>query len=198
MEGYMENAQGHQVPLDQVKEIDRVRHELVLEKVVLFKALRLELRDLKADTMGDIEAFVQLSAEKYGAKVGGDKGNVTLWSYDGKYKLQRQISEHLMFGEQLKAAKALIDECIKEWTKDSRSELKALIDDAFQVDKEGRINTGRILGLRRLKIEDERWKMAMEAISDSLQVVGSKAYVRLYERQTDGSYAAISLDMATV
>jgi hypothetical protein len=198
MEGYMENARGHQVPLDQVKEIDRVRHELVLEKVELFRAMRQELRDLKADTMGDIEAFVQLSGEKYGVKVGGDKGNITLMSYDGKYQIKRQISEHLAFGEQLQAAKELIDECIKEWTQGSRTELRALINDAFQVDKEGRINTGRILGLRRLKIDDERWARAMDAISDSLQVVGSKAYVRIYERNADGSYSAVALDMAKV
>ena len=198
MDGFMQNAQGHWVPLDQVKEIDQARDEVVMELVTEFQAMRMAMRDLKVKAMSDIQAFVQLSGEQYGAKLGGEKGNVTLMSFDGRYKLVRQISEHLAFDERLQAAKALIDECIKEWTSGSRGEIQALINDAFQVDKTGRINTSRILGLRRLDIVDERWKQAMEAISDSLQVVGSKAYVRLYERQTDGSYTQLSLDMATV
>ena len=138
-------------------------------------------------------------SEQYDAQIGGPKGNVTLISFDGRFKLRRQISENLSFDERLQAAKALIDECIKDWTQGSRTELQALVNDAFQVDKEGRINTGRILGLRRLKIEDDRWLRAMDAISDSLQVTGTTAYVRLYERQgmTD-RYVSVPLDMAGV
>jgi len=196
--GYMEDAQGRLVPLDQVKEIDLTRHELVMELVEQFLTLREQMRDLKSKIMDDVESFVQLSAEQYGAKIGGKKGNVSLVSFDGRYKVVRQISEHLTFDERLQAAKELIDQCIKEWTEGSNTKIQALVNDAFDVDKQGRINTGRILGLRRLKIDDDRWRSAMDAISDSLQVTGSKAYVRLYERRDDGSYKALPLDMAAI
>lgn len=199
MEGYRKNALGHLVPVDKIAPIDLARDELVVEKAIKIKALQADLRRLKAEIMGDIEAFVALAAEKYGANIGGQKGNVTLMSFDGRYKLRRQIGENLTFDERLQAAKALIDECIREWTEGSRTELQALINDAFQVDKEGRINTARILGLRRLNIEDARWLRAMEAISDSLQVSGTTAYFRLYERQGDGErYASVPLDMAAI
>ncbi|PKN06638.1 MAG: sulfate transporter [Deltaproteobacteria bacterium HGW-Deltaproteobacteria-8] len=198
LEGYMENAQGHQVPLDQVKDIDRARHELVMEKVVKVKAMHELLAKLKAELMADVGAFVSLSAERYGAKMGGNKGNVTLLSFDGKFKISRQVAEHITFDERLQAAKDLIDECLKDWTQGARSEIQALIDQAFQVDKEGRISTTRILGLRRLDITDERWLRAMQAIGDSIQVTGTKSYVRVYERQDSGAYTAIPLDMAAV
>ncbi len=198
MEGYMENAQGHQVPLAQVQEIDKARHELVMEKVAKVKAMHELLGKLKVELMADVGAFVALSAERYGAKVGGDKGNVTLLSYDGKFKIARQVAEHITFDERLQAAKALIDECLKDWTQGTRSEIQALIDQAFQVDKEGKISTTRILGLRRLDITDERWLGAMQAIGDSIQVTGTKSYVRIYERQESGAYTAIPLDMAAV
>lgn len=199
MEGYRENALGHLVPVDQIQPIDLARDELVVEKARKIKAMQEELKRLKAEIMGDVEAFISMSAEQYGVLIGGQKGNVTLISFDGRFKLRRQISENLSFDELLQAAKALIDECIKDWTQGSRTELQALVNDAFQVDKEGRINTGRILGLRRLKIEDDRWLRAMDAISDSLQVTGTTAYVRLYERQgmTD-RYVSVPLDMAGV
>ncbi|MBU1041300.1 MAG: DUF3164 family protein [Proteobacteria bacterium] len=198
LEGYMENAQGHQVPVAQVQEIDMARHELVMEKVAKVQAMHEQLARLKAELMADVGAFVTLSAERYGAKVGGHKGNVTLLSYDGRYKIARQVAEHITFDERLQAAKSLIDECLRDWTKDSSSEIQALIDQAFQVDKEGRISTTRILGLRRLDITDERWRTAMQAIGDSIQVTGSKSYVRVYKRQESGAYTAISLDMASI
>jgi hypothetical protein len=198
MEGYKKNAAGHLVPLEQIQPIDLARDELVVEKAEKIKAAQEMIRKLKAEIMGDIEAFVSLAAQKYDAQVGGQKGNVTLMSFDGRYKLRRQISENLSFDERLQAAKALIDECIREWTKGSRTELQALINDAFQVDREGKINTGRILGLRRLNIDDDRWLRAMEAISDSLQVTGTTAYFRLYERVAGDRYTAVPLDMASV
>jgi len=198
MEGYMENAQGHQVPLAQVKEIDKLRHDLVMEKVLKFKLMRTALADLKSEIMADVGAFIALSAEKYEVKIGGNKGNVTLLSYDGKYKLVRQMAEDITFGEQLQAAKALIDECLRDWTQGARSELRALVDQAFQVDKEGNLSTTRILGLRRLEISDGRWLRAMQAISDSIQVTGTKPYVRVYERGESGAYAPVPLDIAVL
>jgi len=77
--------------------------------------------------------------------VGGRKGNITLTPFDGKYRIVRSVSDRLEFDERLQAAKALIDECIKEWTESSRSEIRALIGNAFQVDKASRINAKRIL-----------------------------------------------------
>lgn len=198
MEGYMENAQGHQVPLAQVQEIDKARHELVMEKVAKAKAMRKALAELKAEIMDDVGAFIALSAEKYEVKVGGNKGNVTLLSFDGRYKIVRQVAENITFDERLQAAKALIDECLRDWTKDARSEIQAIIDQAFLADKEGNLSTSRVLGLRRLKITDDRWLRAMQAIGDSIQVTGTKPYVRVYERKDNGSYTAIPLDMAAV
>ena len=53
-------------------------------------------------------------------------------------------------------AKALVDECIQDWSAGSRDEIKVLVNDSFYVDKTDKINTQRILGLRRLNIEDEK------------------------------------------
>ncbi|MFH2064960.1 MAG: DUF3164 family protein [Pseudomonadota bacterium] len=196
---YMEDAQGRLVPSSMVSEIDKCRNALVIELVDAAKRMRTELSGFKARSMGDVAAFVDLSAERYGVKLGGRKGNISLVSYDGKRKIQVAISEHLIFDERLQAAKKLIDECITEWAENSRDEIKALINDAFQVDKEGRINTNRVLGLRRLDIRDPKWLLAMQAITDSLQVIGSKTYFRIYERTgPDEKWEAIPLDLAAL
>jgi len=145
-----------------------------------------------------IAAFVQLSADRYDVSLGGKKGNVTLHSFDGQYRVNLAMQDTLVFDEGLLAAKALIDECINEWTEGSRTELKTLINAAFQVDKEGNISTARVLGLRRLAIKDDKWQRAMDALSDSLQVHTSKQFVRIYERGQDGEYQLMNLDIAKV
>lgn len=194
---YWRDAKGNLTPTELVKEIDKARDALVHEWVERGRDLSKAISHFKEGIFGDVQAFIELSAEKYGAKVGGNKGNVTLFSYDGKYKIQRAINESLQFDERIQAAKVLIDECLNEWSEGSRPELKALIERAFNVDKEGNLNTSRILGLRRVDIQAPRWQNAMQAISESVQVVSSKAYVRLYERVGESEqYVPIALDVA--
>lgn len=196
IEGYMENNQGHLVPKETIPEVDLARNDLVLELMGKAQTIAQALSIFKASSLADIQAFVELSGEKYGAKLGGNKGNVTLFSFDGRYKLVRSTDDFIRFDERLHAAKALIDECLKRWSEGSGVEIRTIVNDAFQVDKAGRINTRKILGLRRIKIEDEDWQQAMTAISDSVQVINSKTYVRFYERQPDGSYQQLNLSIA--
>lgn len=197
--GYMADAKGCLVPESMVKPIDRARDELVTELARQARIVSDGLREFKSRVFDDINAFVDLSGEQYGVKLGGKKGNLTLFSFDGALKVQVAIAEHMVFDERLQVAKHLIDECIIDWSQGSRDEIKVLVQAAFQTDKEGKINTGRVLALRRLDIRDEKWQKAMQAIGESLQVVGSKEYVRFYERigNTD-QYQPISLDVAAV
>ena len=198
-EGYRADAKGCLVPESMIKPIDRARDELVQELARQARIVSEGLREFKNRVFADINAFVDLSAEQYGITLGGKKGNLTLFSFDGAYKVQVAIAEHMVFDERLQAAKHLIDECIIAWSQGSRDEIKVLVQSAFQTDKEGKINTGRVLALRRLDIRDAKWQKAMQAIGESLQVVGSKEYVRFYERigNTD-QYQPISLDVAAV
>ncbi len=198
-QGYMQDPQGRLVPEGMVKDIDKLRDQTVQKIVEAARIANDILRGFKANAFADIAAFVQTSAEQYDVQLGGAKGNVVLYSFDGRFKVVRQVQETIKFDERLKAAKALIDECITEWATNARDEIKVLVNDAFKVDKEGDVSTNRVLSLRRLNIRDEKWQRAMTAIGDALSVVGSRSYVRVYERVGDtDQYRAISLDVASV
>lgn len=195
---YLQDSRGAYIPRAMVKEIDILRDHLVMEIVKKAEAMNLSIAEFKRETMADIEAFADLSAERFNVKTGGTKGNISLFSYDGRYKVTRSVAEYMVFDERLQVAKTLIDECVKEWTGGSSDEIKALINHAFQVDKSGKISTERILGLRRLNIEHPGWKKAMEAISESIQITGSKEYVRVYKRDEVGKYQLVNLDLAAI
>lgn len=194
----MRDAKGRLVPRELVKPIDLLRDELV--KNLVDEALKMEhvLAAFRESCAAELQAFLELSASQYRVHLGGHKGNVQLLSYDGRWKVVRQVQDQLVFDERLLAAKELIDECVREWAGDSRPELRALVMHAFQTDKAGKISTERVLGLRKLEIQDERWLRAMAAIADSVQVASSKSYVRFYVRvgNTD-RWQQIVLDVAS-
>lgn len=198
-DGYRKDAQGRLIPEDQIKPIDKLRDELVLSLATKAKALQKQMRDFKQMAYSEIQEFVELSANEYGTKLGGKKGNVTLLSFDGSNKIQHAVQESLAFDERLQVARSLIDECLQEWVKDARPELAVIVNDAFRVDTKGEIRTARVLSLRRYEIEDVRWQRAMDAIGDACQVVGSKIYIRFYERVGDSEhYRPVTLDIAGV
>lgn len=197
-EEYMKDAQGRQVPLELIKDVDILRDQTV--RAVMKKTFQQRdvLKDFKQSIWQDLQAFLDISSEQHGVKHGGEKGNITLLSFDGQYKILIAVNDCIIFNEKLQIAKALIDNCIKRWAETSGPEIKALIDDAFQVDKTGNINKARILRLKQLKIEDPEWVQAMAAIADSVTVASTKTYMRFYERKQDGSYQNIPLDVAAL
>lgn len=197
--GYWQDASGNLVPESKVKDIDKLRHQVVTELCNAARHERAGLVRFKRRAFDDVAALVATSLEQYGIKTGGEKGNVTLTSYDGKFKVVRHMQDHIVFGEQLMAAKVLIDQCVKTWAAGANDNIMALVNHAFQTDKEGRINTGRVLSLRRLNIADKQWQAAMEAIADSMTTASTTAYIRFYERDhAEASWRAIALDMAAL
>jgi len=199
MTTYMTDSQGRLVPTSMVKPIDKLRDELVRKLVRRAEEASRTLRIFKEDAFSEINAFCELSAQEYDRLVGGAKGNISLVSYDGRFKVCRAISENLAFDERLQVAKGLIDECIHEWSGGSRPEIMVLINDAFQVDRKGMVNTKRIMSLRKFNIEDSRWQKAMAAINDSLTVESSSIYLRVYERvEGTDQWRQLPLDLASV
>lgn len=199
MTEHMINAEGHLVPVEKVKMEDRLEDELVKGLYQSALDVSQQLAKFKASAFADVNAFVDLLAEKYGAVKGGKKGNMTLMSYDGLTKIQVSVGDFIQFGPQLQVAKQLIDECIKDWGDGANANIQALVNHAFRVDKANQVNTGAILGLRRLNIEDLKWKKAMDAITDSMKVVMSKMYIRFYARaSTECAWRPVAMDLANV
>lgn len=194
---FMGDGKGGFTPVDLIKPQHLLEDETVRKIIGFAAALSAQVTRFKEHTFEDIGAFEALLAQEYGTKVGGQKGNKTLQSVDGLFKVQVQVADHIDFGPELQIAKGLIDECLNEWAADARAEIRAIVTRAFNTDKAGQINRSEIFMLLRLDIEDDRWKRAMQAIRDAMRVVGSKTYIRCYRRDRfDAPWQAISIDLA--
>lgn len=195
--GYREDQQGRLVPEKLISQLDKERDELVRLLAEEGMKLSAELAAYKARAVAATQRFIDRSAAEYAAKLGGDKGNITMSTYDGRLRITLTTHDRMQFDERLQVAKALIDACVQRWTKNANANVRVLIRDAFKVDRRGRLDTGRLLALRKLEIADEQWKEAMRALSDAITVTRSRQYLRLQRRREgDGGYEPIHLSIA--
>jgi hypothetical protein len=195
--GYMKDSKGRLVPEHLVKPLDLLMDQTVHKLIGYAEGLSDQISRFRGHSFDDIASFLALAADQYGAKIGGQKGNITLTSYDGTRKVQVAVADRLTFGAELQVAKALIDECIVDWSEGARAEIRALVEHAFRPDKEGQVSRDAVLALRRVDIDDDRWCRAMDAITDSIRVVGSKSYIRFYKRaDSQARWEPITVDLA--
>lgn len=195
---YLRDAKGSLVPVASIKAADLLMDETVRGILGQARQVSAAIALFKGQTFASVGELQTLFAQHYGATVGGKKGNITLVSFDGCQKVQVQVSDLLEFGPELQSAKLLIDACLTEWAVGSAIELRSLVNRVFQVDKEGQINRAELFMLLRVEIQDERWIRAMDAIRDSIRVIGSRTYIRFYDRPApDAAWRAVTIDMAS-
>lgn len=196
---YLTDAQGRLVPVSTIRPEVKLEDDMVKRMIGEAEKLHKEIAAFKMCSFIDLDTFLQLLAESYKVTKGGKKGNVTFTSFDGQMKVAISSNDFLSFGPELKIAKDLIDECIKDWGNGQNSHIVALVNHAFRVDRDGRVNKDDILSLRRIDIQDDKWQRAMTAISDSIRVDRSRRYVRFYRRPApDKDFEPILLDLSKV
>jgi hypothetical protein len=195
LENYVEDAKGNLIPRENVRQIDLDRDGLVKDLIQDAKGYAGQLQAFKEDAEAAINEFVEKSAKALKTKIGGNKGNITLYSFDGAYKVIYAKADVIVFDERLQVAKQLVDKCIMEWGSGANSNLMAVVNKAFQMDSDGNVSPKRILDLKSLDIDDAKWKKAMEAIAQATTVIKTKAYLRFYERMENGEYRPISLNI---
>lgn len=204
--GYRENAMGHLVREADIPEVDLLRDQVVTGLVAKARGMAEELERFRRAALGEVQAFVDLSMERYGrfgelfpTKGKKPTGNVTLNSFDGKYRLTIATDAQLAFNEGLAAARDLIWACLARWTEGSRTELRQVVEAAFKAGRNGKISISKVLMLRQIKIEDVQWLAAMDALAEALQEVGTRTYLRVYVRtgRAEGkdTYALLPLDV---
>lgn len=194
---FMHDSAGRLVPVELIKPQHLLEDQTVRKIVDYAQKLSAQIKRFRGHTFDDVSSFAELLAEQYQAKVGGKKGNITLSTFDGLFKVVVQVADQLAFGPELQVAKTLVDECITAWSDGARTEIRALVEHAFQVDTQGKINRAALFQLRRLDIDDDQWRHAMAALGEAIRVVGSKEYVRFYRRANlAAAWEQITIDLA--
>ena len=194
---YMNTSDGGMMPVELIRPLDVLKDGVVRKVLGYGIALSQQVSRFLGHTFADISGLEALMAQEYGAQLGGKKGNITLYTFDGLYKLEVRVQSRLDFGPELQIAKALFDECLNEWSADTRAELRAIVMRAFNSDDGGKISRASIFVLLRTESDDQRWQNAVRAIRDAMIVIGSKTYVRMWMRpRHDAAWNSVTIDLA--
>lgn len=192
-DGYVKDARGRLVPLEVLSEQD-VRRDALVKKIV---AEALELEELiatKRQSMNrEVDEFLDWLKTMKKVKRENWKGNVQLDSFDGSMRIDRRVSEVIVFNETLQLAKTLVDEWLKENLDGANEGLRTVIMGAFNVDVKGRINKSQILKLLRLEIKDPKWKKAMALVRDAIQIQSTRQSTSFYVRGAQNAFRQVVL-----
>ena len=180
------DPRGQAVPQAYVKALDRKRdHEVemaVKEALVIEK----RMKDLKEKILGRIMKYRAAIEKDTGVKLEG-KGNLCLTNFSGDKQLEFSMNDIIVFDEKLQIARQLINDCIGEWSDGANKNLKVVINQAFELDKKGKVNTQAILKLRQLNIRNAKWKKAMELIGESISITGTRQYLNIRARKNSSA-----------
>lgn len=97
-DGFMQDSRGRLVPEANVRPSDKLQDELVRRLHREAEPVRQFMMDFKRLCFAEINAFLDLVAEQYSTKLGSDKGNVTLPSYDGTLRVTVAVGNVISFG----------------------------------------------------------------------------------------------------
>ncbi len=189
------DAQGREYPV-RLLQSEIVRKDAVVKKTmdVVLKLHDRMVKD-KQTLLGLIDEYLNNEARSYNLRW---KGNALLLTFDEKYRIEIRLRERIQFGIELQLAKQKIDECLKAWTEGSNENLKAIVNEAFQVDKRGQIARYRIINLRRFKIKDPVWEEAMALIDKAVYITSTKQYISFSVRDDAGEYHKVMLNFSSV
>lgn len=198
---YMRDGRRALMSVKAIKPADKLQDEMVRKVVGFALGLSNQVARFKEHAFGDVLAFDQLLEQQYQVvkrgNMEGGKGNRTYLSYDGLFRVTIQVADSIDFGPELQIAKALLDECMIEWSADARPEIRSIITRAFNTEKEGQVSRADVFMLLRIESEDERWNRAMEAIRAAMRVVSRKEYIRFGMRaDAKSEWTSITIDLA--
>lgn len=193
------DAAGNHVPPKYIDPVDK-RRDAMVEKLYR-QALQAQerLAKFKALVEKDVAKYLDWLAAEKGEDVLSPGGNYELRTFAGDKQLCVDVNKVIAFDERLQLAKQKINRCLELWSDGANDKLKAVVFDAFKVDRKGQLDSKRILGLRALKINDNDWQAAMELITEAITITGTRRYLRFQIKDgQDAEWRTIRLDLAGV
>lgn len=194
---YMRDPKGRLVPVETIEAFDLLMDETVRKIARFAEELRDQIARYKQHTLNDVLGLKEILAQEHNVTIGGEKGNITLTTFDGLMKVTLKIADVTVFGPELQAAKAKVSECLRGWSEGATPELRAVVENAFAVDQEGKINRANLLYLLRLNIDNATWKEGMALIRQAERPMGTKEYVQVHVRKSVGDrWEHVAIDVA--
>ncbi len=164
---------GRPVPEQYIPATDKKRDQLVERTFKKVVKLSEKIAETKCEIVGSIDKYLDELAKENRVRENW-KGNILLQNFDKSLCIERRIDDNIGFDEKLQMVKTIVDKWIAGRLDGIDENLGKVITQAFNVDKQGRVNTAMLMKLLNLEIEDSEWKKAMRMLKESIIVKSSK------------------------
>ena len=193
---YMTDEAGRLEPISLVKAPKLLEDDLVRRIAQGAISVNHSLGRFKTMSFWEAQSLLDTLAAEHNVTPSSRRGDIYLYSYDRKWKVSVTSQENITFGPTIEVAKQLLI----EWLDDEQAspELKSTITDAFQINDQKRLRVGEILRLRGRNNPHPKWQAAMRVISEAMETIGSREYLRVYRRDAGGTYRLLALDLSSV
>lgn len=187
----------------QLKSYEAHKNKVVTRLVKLAKAQEEKLAKLKREALDEIQALYDEMLEIGGLVRDDHKGNLTLTTEDGLYRLRFKIAERYHFNELAEAAeerlKRFLDNMVKKNKRKDFELIQALLERNAAT---GKLDPRSVQKLYRYEddFEDEDWKEAIRLFKQAYEVEGTKAYVGFYAKdsQEQNAWDTVLLNFSAV
>lgn len=192
---YWKNAEGDLIPVSRI-----FPHEKKSDRLV--ESLHKRIGNLQEKIKAE-KAAIAKSVNDYLAVVAADhneewEGGTTLFNFDKSKQVEVRLSKHYVTDERMGIAETKIKNLIRKWAPGSNDNLIALVEIAFELDKQGKYNVDKIIELRKVKIKDKEWKEAMDLAFDSISTDYTKTYFNFRKKNADGKLVPIPLNFSAL
>jgi hypothetical protein len=188
------------IPYNRTTKVERLMErssaKILKEALVVNKKL-VAFRDTISDL--SMEAYEAFMASKNSTKE--TKGNFTWYNFNRSIKIEVSISEALQFDDMtIEAAKEKFDAFLDENVTSKNDFVKPMIIDAFETQRNSKLDTKRVLGLMRYesKINNPMFSEAVKLIQESIRRSKSKTYYRVWVKDENGQYQNIDLNLSSL
>jgi len=190
------DPRGAEVPAKYVPRIEKTKTRTV--ELIVKDALRAQamLRKVKAELFDRCDSIYDLMRADANIRT-GKKGNYTISTFSKDMKVMVDIQETLTFDDNITFAKVKIEEYVAAKSQGVDVDLMKLVNLAFE-SRNGKLDTKRVLGLFRLKIDHRKWNEAMELVRKSIDRSFSKRYARIFIRNESGQYVPVDLNFSSL
>jgi hypothetical protein len=192
---YWIDGEGLMVPAKHISQEDKDRDKVVEDVCHEARKIQMIVKNAKQLMLQAIDGYLAQIAASYGEEW---QGNATLTNFSQTLQVEVKNAKILAFDEKLKIAKSKIDKCIEKWAVGSKTEIIALVNQAFKVNQKGQMDVPALLKLPQLEINDSTWQEAMAIIKDSVTVQFTKKYVNIREKAEDGSWRTLTLNFSSL
>lgn len=194
---YMADGKGGLRALENIPPMKKLQDEQVRMIFGFAFALSAQVSRFKGHAYEDLGALDALMMQDYGVTIGGPKGNRTYSTFDGLMKIEVRIQDRIAYGPEMQIAKAIFDKVLTARASGSDPLIRSIITNAFDTDKEGKINRTNVFVLLGIEDPDPEFQQGQKAIRAAMHVIGSKSYLRFQHREAhDAEWQTLTIDLA--